>query len=178
MKLLPTQEVLKQLLTYNPMTGELHWKTRPKEMFESERIFKSWNARYAGQPAFTATDAKGYLVGAINSISCRAARVIYKLHHGIDAEQVDHEDHDRKNNRISNLKNVSGLYNQKNMSKAKNNTSGTTGVCWSKQKEKWQARIKVKSKTIFIGYFDQLDDAIKARKQAERSHDFHPNHGT
>ena len=45
----------------------------------------------------------------------------------------------------------------------KNNTSGTTGVFWSKPKRRWCARIGVDCKSIHLGYFIQLSDAINAR---------------
>lgn len=49
----------------------------------------------------------------------------------------------------------------------KNNTSGHKGVYWKKDKEKWQAYIQVHGKRIHLGYFDKIDDAIKAREEGE-----------
>ncbi len=174
---LPTQAELHDLLDYNPATGELTWKLRPRSLFTSDRIFKSWNTTFAGQRAFTAVDRKGYLVGALFNVNYRAARVIFKLVHGIDADQVDHEDGDRKNNRIHNLRNVSGQQNQMNMKRPSNNTSGHIGVAWDASKKKWMAYIKVDTKRIHLGRFDDIQDAVNARKQAEQQHGFHTNHG-
>ena len=52
----------------------------------------------------------------------------------------------------------------------KNNTSGKTGVAFNKEKKKWQARIKIKGKDIYLGYFDKKEDAIKARLKAEEEY--------
>lgn len=41
------------------------------------------------------------------------------------------------------------------------------GVCWSKANKKWKAYIKIDGKQKHLGYFDNKEDAIKARKEAE-----------
>lgn len=50
----------------------------------------------------------------------------------------------------------------------KNNTSGCTGVSFHKQKGQWYARINFKGKSHSLGYFDHVEDAIAARKKAEK----------
>ena len=47
------------------------------------------------------------------------------------------------------------------------NTSGRTGVSYYKSRDQWEAYISFQKKFIKLGYFDSLDDAIKAREQAE-----------
>ena len=46
-----------------------------------------------------------------------------------------------------------------------NNTSGYTGV--SKKRSKWIARITVAKKVYHLGTYDNIEDAIDARKKAE-----------
>ena len=174
---LPSQNRLNDLLSYDPHTGKLHWRSRRLSAFPNARACKTWNTRYAGKEAFTATTAKGYHVGSIDGKLYRASRIIFKMVTGIDADQVDHEDGNNQNNRFKNLRDVTGQQNQMNMKRASNNTSGTTGVCWSSSKKKWEAKIKVNQKTIHLGRFDDLQDAIDARKAAEVKYGFHPNHG-
>ena len=48
-----------------------------------------------------------------------------------------------------------------------NNSSGVTGVTWQRRLGKWQARIHFKGKSIWLGTFEKLSDAIEARKRAE-----------
>lgn len=49
----------------------------------------------------------------------------------------------------------------------KNNTSGVTGVEWVKSAQRWRATICFKGKRRYLGKFEKLEDAIKARKEAE-----------
>lgn len=52
----------------------------------------------------------------------------------------------------------------------KNNTSGVTGVNYIKNIKKWNASIFFKGKKINLGYFENIDNAIKARKEAEEKY--------
>ena len=47
------------------------------------------------------------------------------------------------------------------------NTTGYIGVSWKEDKQKWSATIGVDGKTVRLGYFDNKDDAIRARLNAE-----------
>lgn len=51
-----------------------------------------------------------------------------------------------------------------------NNSSGAKGVSWDKEYEKWVAYIGFKNKLIKLGRFENLEDAIKARKEAEEKY--------
>lgn len=168
--MMPTQSELQALLNYDPSTGALIWKERPGAV-------RSWNTKYAGKPAFTAKDRKGYYVGAVGGINYRAARVIYKLYHGVEAEQVDHIDGDRSNNRIVNLRAVTHQQNQQNMKKSSRNKSGVVGVSWNKAKNRWDAKISFNGGSVLIGRFTDFDAAVAARKQYEQKLGYHPNHG-
>lgn len=50
--------------------------------------------------------------------------------------------------------------------KRKNNTSGKTGVSWSKKKQRWVATIDYNG-PIYLGSFVNISDAIKCREAAE-----------
>ena len=177
MKKLPAQQYLNTILSYDPSTGELTWKLRPLSHFKDQRGCNAWNTMYAGKPAFTAIDRKGYCVGAIDNQGYRAHRVIYMLMTGQDPQQIDHIDGDPANNRWTNLRSIIGKYNQLNMKRAKNNTSGTTGVRWHEEKERWQAYISIDRRRHYLGHFEHEHEAITARKAAEKKYGFHPNHG-
>lgn len=81
--------------------------------------------------------------------------------------QVDHINHDTLDNRRSNLRFVTASQNQMNRVKRIDNTSGVTGVYWHKRDNIWLSNITVNDKTIHLGYFENFDDAITARKEAE-----------
>lgn len=49
-----------------------------------------------------------------------------------------------------------------------NNKTGIRGVSWSKDKLKFHAQITFKRKAYHLGYFNTLEEATKARKQAEK----------
>ena len=73
----------------------------------------------------------------------------------------------------SHLRQVSQAGNTQNRQALQsNNTSGHPGVRWNKQREKWHTQIKVGRKTVFLGRFTNLDDAIAARKAGEEK--YHP----
>lgn len=49
----------------------------------------------------------------------------------------------------------------------KNSKSGVKGVSWSKSKNKWVAQIYYQGKSIHLGRYTEIEDAIAARKAAE-----------
>lgn len=51
----------------------------------------------------------------------------------------------------------------------KNNTSGYKGVSYRKDRNKYRAYIKFQRKDIFLGNYDKLEDAVEARKIAEKA---------
>lgn len=48
-----------------------------------------------------------------------------------------------------------------------NNTSGITGVSWDSSRNKWVAQIRFKNNCYNLGRYENKEDAIKARKDAE-----------
>jgi len=92
-------------------------------------------------------------------------------------KHIDHINHIKSDNRWVNLRNVTSKENQKNLSLAKNNTSGVLGVSWAKQANKWLACIKIKGKTKNLGYFSDINKAKEAREKANLEFGFHNNHG-
>lgn len=51
-----------------------------------------------------------------------------------------------------------------------NNTSGVRGVSWHAHRGKWYARLTFQGQRHSLGYFDSMDDAAKARKDAEEKY--------
>lgn len=84
-----------------------------------------------------------------------------------DYECIDHIDRNKLNNTIENLRGATKQENAYNSKLSSNNTSGVTGVSFSKCKSKWRSYINVDHKQIFLGYFTDINDAIKVRLKAE-----------
>ena len=79
---------------------------------------------------------------------------------------IDHINHNRLDNRISNLRVCTQHENCLNKSIQCNNTSGVAGVSKTKW-NKWQAQIKVNERLMYLGNFATLEEAAEARRQAE-----------
>lgn len=82
----------------------------------------------------------------------------------------DHIDRNPLNNLRSNLRRATQAENVKNKSKQRNNVSGVTGVGWVKKLNKWRARITFNEKEIYLGVFDNKNDAIRERLKAEKEY--------
>lgn len=85
---------------------------------------------------------------------------------------IDHINHDKCDNRKINLRRCVSAENSKNMKRVnKKSSTGITGVgICSWDKNKYRARIQYKGKELNLGYFYNIDDAIKARKEAEEKY--------
>lgn len=79
----------------------------------------------------------------------------------------------RSDNRIKNIRKFDNCeysfetYNNMNKKIQTNNKSGITGVSWHKRDESWYSYISINNKRIHLGKYKNLEDAIKARKEAE-----------
>ena len=168
---LPSVERLRQRLDYNPETGELTWK-------HCAEMSKNWNGKFAGKPALNCINGSGYRTGAVDWVAMQAHRVIWAMVHGEwPADQIDHINRVRHDNRLSNLRAVSGSENCRNRKLIASNTSGVCGVGWDKESRKWAAIIKVNGKQRRLGRFKSFNDAVAARKEAENMLGFHHSHG-
>lgn len=126
------------------------------------------------------TSNEGYLYSIIRVLRkpLREHNVVWLLHFGAWPEQeLDHIDGNGLNNRVTNLRDVPHVQNNKNMRLNSRNKVGVSGVRWNKGKQKWQARIHHNYQDHWLGLFDVLEDAIAARKAAEIELGYHPNHG-
>lgn len=172
---------LRRLLDYDPGTGIIKRKPRPLKSFKAgprqRNACAAWNSRFAGK-AITLIDANGYLKVRVAGKVFLGHRVAFALHYGRWPEaNVDHDDGDPGNNRIENLRDASQSQNMKNRKRPRNNKSGVVGVQWLRRERKWQARIWADNVELSLGQFSEFEDAVRARKDAEKLHGYHPNHG-
>ena len=153
-----TQERLKEIFSYDKHTG----------------LF----TRLKGRKKVGTIDYNGYLTISIDYNRYQAQRLAWLYIYGeLPENQLDHIDHDRSNNAIDNLREVSASDNSKSKRLYKANKSGHHGVIWDPNNKNWRARIGVNGKTINLGSFKDKGDAIAARLAGEREYDYHENHG-
>ncbi|MBB3876089.1 HNH endonuclease [Sphingomonas aquatilis] len=176
-----TQQYVASVLSYDADTGKLYWRERDQAMFAGgayspARACAAWNAKLAGKEAFTA-HSKGYPSGTLLGQRVAAHRLIWLLAYGEIPEFIDHENGDRSDNRLANLRRVSRADNNRNRCISGNNTSGVTGVSWDTHYKKWVAMLKTDTGKKRTHYSASFDDAVAFRARMEAEHGYHPNHG-
>lgn len=171
-----TVEYLREAIYYDEATGCFIWRIRPEHHFSRSNQHKNWNGRYAGTIAGK-IDNNGYLNIKVNYHLYRAHRLAWFYVHGVWPDCVDHEDGNRLNNAIKNLRDTNHTGNNQNSAKRSDNKSGITGVYWDKEHNKWRSSIMADKQKINLGRYSDFFEACCARKSAEREYGFHMNHG-
>ena len=162
-----TQDIVKNYLNYNPTTGLLTWKAKVTKYTQIGAT--------AGFIVGSLPD-QGYLMVDLFGKRYPAHRLIWMYLYGsFPDKQIDHINHNRADNRISNLRLASHHTNMKNKTLYITNTSGQTGV--EPHGANWKARIGVNGTKVLLGVFKTFDEAVAARKAAEKLLDYHNNHG-
>jgi hypothetical protein len=150
-----TQARLKELLHYDPETGKWHWL-----------VFRRGCA-VPGAEAGSIHGKTRYLRISIDNRSYLAHRLAWLYMTGEwPAEEVDHKDTDRSNNRWLNLREATSGQNNSNRAKLKNNTSGRKGVSWVKRDQKWRVMLMADGKHHNLGTFTDLDLAGRVYEMA------------
>ena len=140
---------LHQLLEYRD--GELYWRV-------------SRSRTKAGSVAGH-TGLDGYKRVGIDKHYFMTHRVIFALHNGRwPSEQIDHIDGNRLNNEIINLREVTRRQNGQNRVEHRNGK--LPGTTWHKRDHHWMARIRIDSKSHFLGYFHTAGEAYRAYVRA------------
>lgn len=159
-----THKRLLQVLRYVPEDGRFYWLKKGKGI-------KTAKNSQAGS-----FDAHGYGQVHIDGQIIKEHRLVWFYVHGEwPSGQIDHINHDRRDNRIENLRLVDNVENHRNRPMQKNNTSGHVGV--RLYRGAYVAYINVCGKQIHLGRFKTIDGAIHARNVANAKHGFHCNHG-
>lgn len=168
---LPPAEYLHQCFEYDAASGELRWRHRPQEHFVRAERARAWNKVQPGMVVGYPTP-KGYLQVTLNGRQLYVARIIFKMHHGVDPEWIDHKDRDRANNRLDNLRSASMRENNRNMVK-RAGKAGLIGVRlrdshW--RRKRFFAVIRDNAgKKVILGHFHTAEEAHAAyRAAAER----------
>jgi hypothetical protein len=163
-----TQNKLKKIIHYDPETGVFTWLRSKK---------KAIAGRQAGYLARLSSRSEcRYRIICIAGTNYLAHRLAFLYMSGsFPQHHVDHLNHDGSDNKWANLRDVSSTENNRNIRKHHDNKSGICGVWFDKNR--WIVKIGINSKQICVGRFDNLFDAVCARKIAEVRHGYHINHG-
>ena len=161
-----TFEKEKELFTYDRETGIIKWRKR-------------FNPKQRADLVAGSRSGDGYTRISINDKPYLAHRIAMLLAYGFcgDKLEVDHINHIRDDNRLANLRFVTRLGNNRNLSRRSKNTTGVTGVRYDKARKKYRAQIAVDGVNINLGRFVTLEEAAEVRKAAEIKYKFNANHG-
>jgi len=160
-----TQETVRELLDYDPLTGIFIWKERDPKWFKAgiRNPCKIWNSHYSGNLAGT-INSHGYWMVGIKNVKYLAHRLAWLHVHGENPKELDHINQNPLDNRIKNLRVVTHLENGKNQVLRKNNTSGVMGVYWRKDINKWAAQLVIERKVTPLGTYTNMAEAILGEK--------------
>ena len=152
---------LKELLDYDPKTGEFRW---------------TWHRRNAGEIAGSIKKKQGHREIRLKGGYYTAQRLAWFYVHGKWPNIIIFANGDRSDTKIDNLMNVTRSYIHMTRKITHENKSGTVGVHFSKRHGKWVASIQVDRMKHHIGLFENKADAIAARRAEEIFHGFNPDH--
>lgn len=153
-----TAEQARDLFRYEPETGLLYWRATGKGRGD------------ISLPAVR-LNGHGYWIVCVNYRRYRAHRVIWLMERGEwPAHELDHINGDRADNRMVNLREVTTSQNQMNRRKAKNNTSGVTGVSWHSIGKKWAVELWVRGRKRYFGLHEDLEFAELVSSEARRKY--------
>lgn len=161
-----TRSIVRELIDYDQLSGVLTWKRRARRWHKSERDWKRWNNRHAGQAAFTGSDNRASLSGSI----------FFWMVGRWPNPQVDHENGNPSDNRWRNLREATSQINARNQRLRSTNTSGFNGVRKSSN-GRYEVRIHLNGRLAQIGTYRTIEEAVSARLAADRINGYSERHG-
>ena len=158
-----TAERLRELLNYDPETGEFTW-----------RVNRGGPAK-AGSRAGTVR-VRGYRAVYVDNKPYAEHRLAWLYTYGRwPTNHIDHRNGVGGDNRLANLRECTREENHQNRALNRNSTSGYPGVCWHRQIGKWEAYINHNGTRRYLGVFTDLEEAAEAYRIAKaKLHTFNP----
>ena len=163
-----TQELIGKALNYDPVTGYLIWKTN----LYSKRVIPK-------KRAGSIVTSTGYRSITLFGTKYPEHILIWFIHCGVwPSGQIDHINQQRDDNRILNLRDVTKSENARNRSRNPHSKLGEHGIWFNSRTFKYVAEITLNGKKVYQKSFDDIDEAIEARKTKSIELGFHENHGS
>jgi hypothetical protein len=148
-------EQLREFLFYDPETGSVYW-----------RVNRNGGASAGDEAGYIAPSGHRHM--EIEGKTYTVHRVAWALHYGRWPDgEVDHRNRQRADNRIANLRDVNLFQQAQNRGMQRNNTSGTKGVTYAKNRNRWMAFITANGQSKTLGYYKTKEEAAAVRKAAE-----------
>ena len=101
----------------------------------------------------------------VNSRNYQLPRIVWEMFNGPIPDGYVIENADVSCAKIENLKLIS--ISECNIKKRVTTGIGIKGISWRKSRNKWQSQIMVNQISHHLGYYDNINEAIKARIQGE-----------
>jgi HNH endonuclease/AP2 domain len=158
---------LRRILYYGAPTGYFFWL----------QVAKTSNIKVGSRAGFL--DKTGYWMIGINGVQYSASHLAWLYITGEwPSDEIDHKNRIRHNDSWDNLRLATPIQNSMNRGITVRNTSGVHGVHWDKQRQRWEAHIRVEGIGIVLGSFDTLEEATAIRRAAEIQYfgEFAPSH--
>ena len=165
---LPPFEEIDRVLRYEPETGKIYWKIRPRKTgkdlkgAEAGSLSKQYNTSYR--------------IIRLNKVTYKAHRIAWLLYYKEDPGEklIDHKNHDGSDNRIGNLRVATNAQNQHNARINKTSITGYKGVIKSKQyshrNKPYRARTMLHGKIISLGNYRTPEEASEAYQRFCKEH--------
>ena len=145
-----TQDTLRDVLNYNPKTGEFHWLVKPA------------SKTHIGQRAGSKETVRGYWVIGIAGKVYKAHRLAWLYVYGDLPKHLDHINRNRTDNRVKNLREATKTQNGGN-SKVRR-AGRLKGAYWHKNDRKWTSAVGGK----WLGNFSTEQEAHEAYVKAAK----------
>ena len=154
-------DYLQECFSYNPITGRLIWRNRPRQHFKGGAGWHNFNRQFAGRLAGAKASDGRYNV-KLNGQCLKASRVVWALHVRTELlGYIDHIDGNPANDCVANLRVATPQQNTFNRAHTSSNSSGITGVTWHTPSAKWWARVTRDGKTYSLGLFPSVAAAAR-----------------
>jgi len=157
-----TSDQLKEILVYDPETGIF---TRRKP----------WGSRKAGDIPGSISKHGYWQIGVFNQTYGAQVLAWLYFYGEWPSSLVDHINQNKTDNRIDNLRLADYSVNAHNTVVRQTNTSGVKGVSLQSLRngkrvgKPWIASIMISGKRTHLGSFNTFEEAVAARRTAERS---------